>query len=83
MPQAQTYYWWTPDDGTLNDANINNPVATPRRYYNGLHCSWHEPVGLSGGSPKVIVYVDNNTEEFIPSAFTPNGDGLNDIFRPH
>jgi gliding motility-associated-like protein len=29
----------------------------------------------------VIVYVDLGTDQFVPSAFTPNGDGKNDIFR--
>jgi len=24
------YYTWTPDNGTLNNPNINNPVATPK-----------------------------------------------------
>ena len=24
-----TYYTWTPDNGTLDNPNINNPVATP------------------------------------------------------
>jgi gliding motility-associated-like protein len=76
-----TYYWWTPDDGTLNDANINNPVATPRDTTTVYTVHGMNPWGCPAEAP-IIVYVDNNTEEFIPSAFTPNGDGLNDIFRP-
>ena len=33
-------------------------------------------------SAYVIVKVDSSMLENIPSGFTPNGDGLNDIFRP-
>ena len=74
-----TYYWWMPNDGSLNNRNINDPVATPTA------TTIYTVFGMDStgcvDSQKVIVNVifDSVT---IPSAFTPNGDGLNDIFRP-
>lgn len=75
----EIYYWWMPDDGTLNNRNINNPVATP------LETTVYTVYGMDSSgcmdSAKITIDVifDSIT---IPSAFTPNGDGLNDIFRP-
>ncbi|MES2702719.1 MAG: PKD domain-containing protein [Bacteroidota bacterium] len=76
----EVLYMWQPNDGSLTDANINNPVAAPQqttRYtvygYDRFGCI---------DSAFVTVFVDSSVTACIPSAFTPDGDGLNDIFRP-
>ncbi len=72
------YYFWYPNDGTLSNANINDPVATP------VIPTTYFVVGINqyGCRDTDSVHIDVLYDQiFIPSAFSPNKDGLNDLFR--
>ena len=40
------------------------------------------PEGCYGNDSITVFIFETKPEIFIPTAFTPNGDGLNDVFRP-
>ncbi|MBX2927480.1 MAG: PKD domain-containing protein [Saprospiraceae bacterium] len=71
---------WTPAE-SLSASDIRNPVATPDRT-----TEYTVTVSKDGCSAdlRVTVVVNFLCEEpyiFFPSAFTPNGDGENDVLR--
>lgn len=71
-------YTWIPAEG-LSDRNIADPLATitaPATYLvigiDTLGCR---------DSATVHLDIDYTVKDFVPSIFTPNGDGKNDVFR--
>jgi len=71
-------YTWMPS-GTLNNPNLVNPIATPKD-----PTLYHVyGVGENGcrNIDSVYVNIDYRANLFVPTAFTPNGDGKNDIFK--
>ncbi len=75
-----TYIWSNGE--TLNDPTIENPVATPLETTTYEVVVTDEDSGCAVASAVTITVVRPACEEpyvFFPNAFTPNGDGHNDV----
>lgn len=72
------YYNWSPAYG-LNDVSVADPVAVLEK-----DTKYILTVTSSAGCPSsdtIAVKAYQGPELYVPSAFTPNGDGLNDVLR--
>ena len=73
-------YLWEPS-GLLNDAAIANPLATIFADSILFTVTVTDDKGCKGyDTVKIKTY--NGITYYVPNAFSPNGDGMNDIFKP-
>ncbi|MEN9686524.1 MAG: hypothetical protein RLZZ28_2310 [Bacteroidota bacterium] len=77
-----TSYQWLPVTG-LNDPTIANPIAILDNLQDSIVYTVKVSDGNCFGTDQVVVHVvTTGPDMVVPSAFTPNTDGKNDVIRP-
>lgn len=71
-------YEWSPAE-YFTDNTVNNPIVSPKigTRFGVLGTDANGCVG----SANIPIYVNKEVRIFVPSAFSPNGDGLNDYIK--
>ncbi|MDX1942034.1 MAG: gliding motility-associated C-terminal domain-containing protein, partial [Saprospiraceae bacterium] len=79
-PDCTTFTWTSnPLDNSINNPNIANPTVSPEET---TTYTVNVAQGICTAQDTVTLFVRNcDPVVFLPNAFTPNGDNINDIWR--
>ncbi|RYE22669.1 MAG: T9SS type B sorting domain-containing protein [Sphingobacteriales bacterium] len=73
-------YTWSPATW-LSDVNIPDPVSNPLDTIRYI-LTGSDEFGCKGVDTIDVFFFRVEEDMYVPTAFTPNGDGLNDTFKP-
>ncbi len=77
-----SYAWWASGPGTLSCYDCPDPLTDPMTHATTF---WLELTDAKGCTQKdkILVYVRKNNVFLVPTAFTPDGNGQNDLLLTH
>ena len=81
IPVEDNIYHWTPDDFFVH-GNNSSSVYGNVHYTGYIRLQVTSPFGCTTND-SLFVQTDSCCKIGFPNAFTPNDDGLNDVFRPY